>query len=61
MLYCHAVQACASLALQLLQHFLAEYPTLLGPYTPGCALVPALGQFLSYSSTDIQVRLTEAA
>lgn len=51
---CAACQALTKLALQLVLHFLAEYPCALGPATPGAALVPVLGQFLSCSSADIQ-------
>lgn len=48
------LQAFATLGLRFLVHQLQEYPVLLGRVTP-CALVPALGQMLSYPSSDIQV------
>jgi hypothetical protein len=48
------VQAYAVLGLRFLLHLLREFPSQLGPLTP-CALVPALGQMLSYCSSEVQV------
>eukprot|EP00883_Tetradesmus_obliquus_P008640 jgi/Sobl393_1/19368/SZX76090.1 len=46
-------QAYAALALRFLLHLLREFPGQLGPATP-CVLVPALGQMLSYCSSEVQ-------
>lgn len=52
-----ALQAFVQLGLRLLLHQLQETPTLLSSCTPGGALVPVLGQLLSYSSAVVQVCL----
>jgi hypothetical protein len=49
------LQAYTALGLRFLLHLLREFPGQLGPLTP-CVLVPALGQMLSYCSSDVQVR-----
>jgi hypothetical protein len=49
------LQAYTALGLRFLLHLLREFPGQLGPLTP-CALVPALGQMLSYCSSEVQVR-----
>lgn len=54
LLHAH-LQAYAALALRFLLHLLREFPGQLGPATP-CVLVPALGQMLSYCSSEVQVR-----
>lgn len=52
-LFVHHLQAFVSLALQFLLHLVQEYPVELGQVTP-LAVVPALGQMLSYPSGNIQ-------
>lgn len=51
------MQAYTALGLRLLLYLLEEFPAQLGSLTP-TALVPALGQILSYSSSELQVRWT---
>jgi hypothetical protein len=50
------VQAFVQLVLRLLLQQLQDNPTVLGSTTPAGAVVPALGQMLTYSSAEVQVR-----
>eukprot|EP00775_Hariotina_reticulata_P013106 gene13106-13234_t len=46
-------EAYTKLALRLLLYQLHEFPTVLGPHTPG-VMVAALGQMMCYSNSDLQ-------